>query len=196
MYVHTAMKESILVGLSEEERASHETVFKAKRMLNLNAVADINEVWIRVANVINWIIDIKNAYLPLNDMHESAAEDETNEVIDWEYVNKFLTTGLTQYAFSPVNPVKNIDEVYELFYASKAESHDAPYIVKTCSDCGESIVLTRNQVRWFKEKGFDIPKRCKECNQKRKEHFANKQQNNTNGNGDKRSGYNNKKQKK
>lgn len=33
----------------------------------------------------------------------------------------------------------------------------------TCTDCHESFVITPEEQQFFKQKGFDLPKRCKPC---------------------------------
>ena len=38
-----------------------------------------------------------------------------------------------------------------------------------CKDCGKEFEFTENDQRFYAEKGFEPPKRCKECRQKRKE---------------------------
>lgn len=37
-----------------------------------------------------------------------------------------------------------------------------------CKDCGKEFVLTVAEQKWYKEKGFNDPVRCKECRQARK----------------------------
>ena len=39
----------------------------------------------------------------------------------------------------------------------------------TCADCGREFAFGEEEQRFFREKGFDPPKRCKECRQARKE---------------------------
>ena len=39
----------------------------------------------------------------------------------------------------------------------------------TCADCGREFAFSAEEQRFFREKGFDPPKRCKECRQARKE---------------------------
>ncbi|RLG23838.1 cytochrome C551 [Methanosarcinales archaeon] len=38
----------------------------------------------------------------------------------------------------------------------------------TCQDCGEEFIFTAGEQEFFEEKGFDEPKRCKECRDKKK----------------------------
>ena len=37
-----------------------------------------------------------------------------------------------------------------------------------CQDCGEEFVFTVSEQRFFEEKGFEPPKRCRYCRQQRK----------------------------
>lgn len=39
----------------------------------------------------------------------------------------------------------------------------------TCSDCGQSFVFTDREQAFFQEKGFNPPKRCKTCRDKKKQ---------------------------
>lgn len=39
----------------------------------------------------------------------------------------------------------------------------------TCADCGREFAFSAEEQRFFREKGFNPPKRCKECRQARKE---------------------------
>ena len=39
----------------------------------------------------------------------------------------------------------------------------------TCKDCGKSFVITPEEQRYFKSKGFELPKRCQDCRRIRKE---------------------------
>jgi DNA replicative helicase MCM subunit Mcm2 (Cdc46/Mcm family) len=39
----------------------------------------------------------------------------------------------------------------------------------TCADCGREFTFSAEEQRFFREKGFDPPKRCKECRQAKKE---------------------------
>jgi hypothetical protein len=39
----------------------------------------------------------------------------------------------------------------------------------TCADCGREFTFSAEEQRFFKEKGFTPPKRCKDCRQAKKE---------------------------
>jgi hypothetical protein len=50
----------------------------------------------------------------------------------------------------------------------------------TCADCGRQFAFSAEDQRYFREKGFDPPKRCKECR------AAKKAQRESGGRGDRR----------
>lgn len=37
-----------------------------------------------------------------------------------------------------------------------------------CKDCGKVFVITEKEQEWYKSKGFEEPKRCKDCRNTRK----------------------------
>ncbi len=39
----------------------------------------------------------------------------------------------------------------------------------TCADCGREFAFSAEEQAFFREKGFEPPKRCKDCRQARKE---------------------------
>lgn len=39
----------------------------------------------------------------------------------------------------------------------------------TCADCGHDFVWSAREQEFYREKGFQQPKRCKDCNRARKE---------------------------
>ena len=39
----------------------------------------------------------------------------------------------------------------------------------TCADCGQDFVWSAREQEFYREKGFQQPKRCKACNRARKE---------------------------
>lgn len=42
-----------------------------------------------------------------------------------------------------------------------------------CQDCGEDFVFTVNDQRFYAEKGFNEPKRCKFCRANKKDRYSN-----------------------
>ena len=44
-----------------------------------------------------------------------------------------------------------------------------------CQDCGGEYLVTESEARWFSVKGFDLPKRCRTCRDRRKQQRAQQQ---------------------
>lgn len=42
----------------------------------------------------------------------------------------------------------------------------------TCVECGKEFIFTEGEQKFYEEKGFQEPHRCKECRQKAKERRA------------------------
>lgn len=38
-----------------------------------------------------------------------------------------------------------------------------------CKDCGKEFVVDDKELKWYADRGWDVPKRCKECRTKRKQ---------------------------
>ena len=38
----------------------------------------------------------------------------------------------------------------------------------TCKDCGKEFTLTEGEIEFYKSKGLNLPKRCKECREANK----------------------------
>ena len=38
---------------------------------------------------------------------------------------------------------------------------------RNCVDCGKEFTLTEGEIKFYKSKGFELPKRCKECRDKK-----------------------------
>jgi hypothetical protein len=37
-----------------------------------------------------------------------------------------------------------------------------------CKNCGEVFVMSKEELAWYHERGFDFPKRCPECRKLRR----------------------------
>ena len=46
-----------------------------------------------------------------------------------------------------------------------------------CKDCGEEFIFTENEQRFYEEKGFNSPKRCRFCRQQRKDKYLERRDN-------------------
>lgn len=46
-----------------------------------------------------------------------------------------------------------------------------------CKDCGTGFVLTPTEQNWYKERGFDEPKRCFNCRRAKRAQNINRKEN-------------------
>lgn len=53
-----------------------------------------------------------------------------------------------------------------------ARQNDA--VVIECVDCGTSFEVSTEEQQWYKDKGFDLPKRCPRCRKSRRNQNNNK----------------------
>ena len=37
-----------------------------------------------------------------------------------------------------------------------------------CKECGQMFTISGKEAEWYKEKGFELPKRCPECRKSRR----------------------------
>lgn len=37
-----------------------------------------------------------------------------------------------------------------------------------CADCGNTFSITEEEKKWYEDKGFALPKRCKKCRRDRR----------------------------
>jgi predicted RNA-binding Zn-ribbon protein involved in translation (DUF1610 family) len=42
-----------------------------------------------------------------------------------------------------------------------------------CKDCGEPFSMDKSEIEFYENKGWEQPKRCKECRKKRREYRVN-----------------------
>ena len=53
-----------------------------------------------------------------------------------------------------------------------AKQNDA--VVIECVDCGTSFEVSAEEQQWYKDKGFNLPKRCPRCRKSRRNQNNNK----------------------
>ena len=46
-----------------------------------------------------------------------------------------------------------------------------------CQDCGETFIFSAAEQKWYEEKGFTPPKRCRYCRNRRKNEYERRQRN-------------------
>lgn len=47
---------------------------------------------------------------------------------------------------------------------------------RICKECGDRFEITDDDQRWYKEKGFQLPRRCKSCRKLRRANVIGKEE--------------------
>lgn len=53
-------------------------------------------------------------------------------------------------------------------------SKEANVVVIECVDCGRAFEVSAEEQAWYKEKGFELPKRCNDCRKERRKNRGRK----------------------
>ena len=53
-------------------------------------------------------------------------------------------------------------------FEGRQETGDPPAATVTCVDCRAKFGIAEGEVNFFKARGFDLPRRCKPCRERRK----------------------------
>lgn len=102
----------------------------------------------------------------INDGHE-------DKDIKWDYINEMLTKDLSIFDYNMFESVRSWEEFCNLRFDVIAASEGVgPWHKHKCKDCGKEFYMQHNEVQFYKEKGLSLPKRCKECREKRKSNRA------------------------
>lgn len=63
---------------------------------------------------------------------------------------------------------RDLVELYDRITTSYACAVAEPRLQYTCKDCGETFYLYTNDLVFYKEHGYALPKRCKKCRKQRR----------------------------
>lgn len=74
-------------------------------------------------------------------------------------INKLLDSEDKSLRFLLDNNIRTVAE-------TKHIDLNAKYL--TCPDCNNTFIVGEKEAKWYKDKGLKLPKRCKECRNKRK----------------------------
>lgn len=102
-------------------------------------------------------------------VNKAIADGHKNEDIKWDYINEMCTKDLGQFDYNMYQNVNTAEELIELrFNVICASEGVGPWQKHKCKDCGREFYMDYKEVHFYQEKGLSLPKRCKECREKRK----------------------------
>ena len=104
-----------------------------------------------------------------NKLGKAISDGHKDEDIKWDYINEMLTKDLSIFDYNMFKPVHSFEEFGNLRFDVIAASEGVGAWHKhKCKDCGKEFYMDFREVHFYEEKGLNLPKRCKECREKRK----------------------------
>ena len=105
----------------------------------------------------------------MNKISKAFKNGHTDADIKWDYVNEMCTNGLGELDYNLYKPVYSlVDFDGERFNVIAAQSGIGQWQKHKCKDCGEEFYLTYSEMNFYSDRGLALPKRCKQCRDKRK----------------------------
>jgi hypothetical protein len=103
-----------------------------------------------------------------NKVANAHAHGCTDEDIDWDKINNYLTTNVDPYDFNCFDKITSSDELFRVNSHARTASILGAWHKGTCKDCGKTFYMTYDEVCFFEKKELPLPKRCKPCRMVRK----------------------------
>lgn len=91
--------------------------------------------------------------------------------IDYQKVRELINRDLSKYdtnLFKDVHDYESLARAVFNAHAASIPTSPFPWQTHICCDCHNAFYMYYNEVKFFEEKGFEIPKRCKTCRDNRK----------------------------
>lgn len=108
-----------------------------------------------------------------NKLCKAMKDGHTDDDINWNYINEMCTKGLSEFDYNRYKSVSTVEEFEEQrFDVICASEGIAPWHKHKCKDCGKEFYMSYKEVHFYEERGLNLPKRCKECREKRKNNQA------------------------
>ncbi len=105
-----------------------------------------------------------------NMVSKAKNEGKKNEDIDWNKVNEYITTNVGEYDFNDFDRIESFDDLFgTTMHCHEASILNTSWRKGKCKDCGAEFKMSYNEVRFYEEKGLQLPKRCKQCRDLRRQ---------------------------
>lgn len=104
-----------------------------------------------------------------NKIGRAIKDGHTDKDVKWDYINEMLTKDLSIFDYNMFEPVYSFAKFDSLrFNVIAASEGVGPWHKHKCKDCGKEFYMTHNEVQFYQNKELSLPKRCRECREKRK----------------------------
>lgn len=100
--------------------------------------------------------------------------DEETDTPDWEnileVIRNYEQPGTIHFNMFP-KTIKTMEDLLDFRdYVYRAFNGEDAFIKRNCRDCGKNYYIFISEARFYEERGFPLPKRCKSCRNDRKMH--------------------------
>jgi hypothetical protein len=103
-------------------------------------------------------------------LSKAKADGHADNEINWDYINEMCVKDLSPFDYNRYKPVNTFEDFErQRFDVICATEGVHAWHEHTCKDCGKTFYMMHDEVVFYQDKNLSIPKRCKECRQKRKE---------------------------
>lgn len=127
-----------------------------------------------IREVLKEMIKDSPMWMRFNFITHGIAERKEEE-IDWDNVNNILRNNIDKYDFNAFEKITSKQELYNtIFNCNAASMNIGAWYKDTCKECGEEFYMTRGEISFFERKDFNLPKRCKDCRDKKSKPIQNK----------------------
>jgi hypothetical protein len=104
-----------------------------------------------------------------NTVNQMYRKNLSDADVNWDKVNEILTRNVDEYDFNAFKRIETADDlVYVHMMCAQISIIGGIWQEYICKDCGKEFAMTYHEVQFYKDKGLHIPKRCKDCRDKRK----------------------------
>lgn len=139
----------------EEWAETNRKVSEMMREIQIDALKKL-PLWLRM----NWFG---------SQMAKALEDGYKNEDFNWDFINEMCVKDLDQFDYNMYEPVQTVEEFenqrFNVIAASEGIGH---WHKHKCKDCGKEFYMDYSEVHFFEKKELSLPKRCKECRDKRK----------------------------
>ena len=104
-----------------------------------------------------------------NQISTALNQQHTEEEINWKYINEMCTKNLDTFDYNMYELVDTVERFEaQRFNVICASEGIGPWHKHKCKNCGKEFYMDYKEVHFYKNKELHLPKRCKECRDKRK----------------------------
>lgn len=103
----------------------------------------------------------------ISQVIKKGAKDED---LKWDYINEKCSQNLDKFDYNMYDNVYTIEDFEgQRFNIICATEGITMWHKHVCKDCNQKFFMSYKEVEFFRNKGLSLPKRCKECRNKRRE---------------------------